>query len=88
MPLVDCPMRPPPPSTLTHRVMRRLLRPPPIDVHASQGTATQLAGLLDDEAGALSPLEPLPPVVGADDDQEPQVMPTARQAGWARTSPA
>ena len=45
--------------------------PPPIDVDASQGTATQLAGLLDDEAGALSPLEPLPPAVEADDDHEP-----------------
>ena len=44
--------------------------PPPIDVDASQGTATQLAGLLDDEAGALSPLEPLPPAVVSDDDPE------------------
>ena len=35
---------------------------------ASQGTATQLAGLLDDEAGPLSPLEPLPPAVELDDD--------------------
>ena len=38
---------------------------------ASQGTATQLAGLLDGGAGALSPLEPPPPAVGAGDDQEP-----------------
>ena len=38
---------------------------------ASQGTATQLAGLLDDEAGALSPLEPLPPAVELDDDPAP-----------------
>ena len=38
---------------------------------ASQGTATQLAGLLDDEADALSPLEPLPPAVVSDDDPEP-----------------
>ena len=45
--------------------------PPPIDVDASQGTATQLAGLLDDEAGALSQLEPLPPAVVSDDDPEP-----------------
>ena len=45
--------------------------PPPIDVDASQGTATQLAGLLDDEADALSPLEPLPPAVGTHDDPEP-----------------
>ena len=45
--------------------------PPPIDVDASQGTATQLAGLLDDEADALSPLEPLPPAVKSDDDPEP-----------------
>ena len=45
--------------------------PPPIDVDASQGTATQLAGLLDDEAGALSPLEPLPPAEDLDDDPAP-----------------
>ena len=45
--------------------------PPPIDVDVSQGTATQLAGLLDDEAGALSPLEPLPPAVELDDDPAP-----------------
>ena len=45
--------------------------PPPIDVDASQGTATQPAGLLDDEAGALSPLEPLPPAVELDDDPAP-----------------
>ena len=45
--------------------------PPPIDVDASQGTATELAGLLDDEAGALSPLEPLPPAVELDDDPAP-----------------
>ena len=38
---------------------------------ASQGTATQLAGLLDDEAGALSQLEPLPPAVVSDDHPEP-----------------
>ena len=83
MPRVDNPMRPRPPSTLTHRVMRRPLRPPPppIDVHASQGTATQLAGLLDDEAGALSPMEPLPPAVEADDDQEPPA------AGHAHSPP-
>ena len=45
--------------------------PPPIDLDASQGTATQLAGLLDDEAGALSRLEPLPPAVELDDDPAP-----------------
>ena len=45
--------------------------PPPTDVDASQGTATQLAGLPDDEAGALSPLEPLPPAVETNDDPEP-----------------
>ena len=45
--------------------------PPPIDVDASQDTATQLAGLLDDEAGALSPLEPLPPALELDDDPAP-----------------
>ena len=45
--------------------------PPPIDVDASQGTATQLAGLLGDEAGALSPLKPLPPAVESDDDPAP-----------------
>ena len=45
--------------------------PPPIDVDASQGTATELAGLLDDKAGALSPLEPLQPAVVSGDDPEP-----------------
>ena len=78
MPQVDNPMRPRPLSTLTLRVTRRPLRPPPIDVDASQGTATQLAGLLNDEAGALSPLEPLPPAVVSDDDPEP---PAAGDAG-------
>ena len=55
--------------------------PPPIDVDASQATATQLAGLLDDEAGALSPLEPLPPAVELDDD------PTPPAAGRADSPP-
>ena len=55
--------------------------PPPIDVDASQGTATQLAGLLDDEAGALNPLEPLPPAVESDDD------PTPPAAGHADSPP-
>ena len=45
--------------------------PPPIDVDASQGTATQLPGLLEDEAGTLSPLEPLPPEVERGDEPEP-----------------
>ena len=45
--------------------------PPPYDVDASQGTATQLAGLLNDEAGALSPLEPLPQAIELDDDPAP-----------------
>ena len=45
--------------------------PPPIDVDAFQGMATQLAGILDDEAGALSPPEPPQPAVMLDDDPEP-----------------
>ena len=64
-------MRPRPLSTLPLRTRRMTLRPPSIDVDASQGTATQLAGLLDDETGALSPLEPLPPAVESDDDPAP-----------------
>ena len=71
MPQVDNPMRPRPLSTLTLRMRRRTLRPPPIDVDATQGTATQLARLLDDEAGALSPLEPLEPAVVSDDGPQP-----------------
>ena len=45
--------------------------PPPIDVDASQDTGTQLACLLDDEADALSPLDPLPPAVVSDDNPKP-----------------
>ena len=47
--------------------------PPPLDVDASQGTATKLAGLSDDDAGALSPPEPPQPAVMSDDDPRPQV---------------
>ena len=64
------PMRLRPLPTLPLHMRRRTLRPPPIDVDASQGTAAQLAGLLDDEAGALGPMEPLPPAVVSDDDPE------------------
>ena len=64
-------MRPRPLSELPLRTRRMTLRPPPYDVDASQGTATQLAGLLDDEAGALSPLEPLPQAMELDDDPAP-----------------
>ena len=45
--------------------------PPPIDVDASQGTATQLAGLLDGNADALSPPEPSQPADMSDADPEP-----------------
>ena len=38
---------------------------------ASQGTATQLAGLLDDDADALSPPEPSQPADTSDEDLEP-----------------
>ena len=47
------------------------LPPPAMDVDVSQGTATQLAGLLDDEASTPSPPEPLQPAVVSDDDPEP-----------------
>ena len=45
--------------------------PPPIDADASQGTATQLAGLRDGDADGLSPPEPSQPADTSDEDPEP-----------------
>ena len=60
------------PALDTHAPRQAEVPPPSqVDVDASQGGATQLSGLLYDEDGAISPLEPLPPAVMSDDDPEP-----------------
>ena len=64
--------------------------PPPIDVDAYQGTATQLADLMGDNVDGLSPPNASQPADTSDDDPElPVEGPIGGpQAIWAHTSPA